>query len=253
MTRFSSLEFDDAGGQPERHAGEPIRDERYFQDQAIRSCLHGDFELGLRNYSRALECNSHFLPGWAGQIRMLIELGEYKEAVIWADKAMELFPEHPEFLSHKATASFRDGRFDKAMAFSDHALSLDNPGPWVWLTRMEILLKQNRRIAETCIPKAVACAGPETSLIRLQAGRILSRYGYYACAMDLLSEAVRDFPKSPLAWYELGHCQHKLGQRNQARTSLEQAKILRPDWDLVDSESAAVEDRFWKRLLGRFF
>jgi tetratricopeptide (TPR) repeat protein len=250
MTRFSSLEFDDAGRQPERGDGEGIRNEAYFYKQAILSYLHGDFELGLRNYSRALEVNNTFLAGWAGQIRMLIELGEYKEAVVWSDKAMELFPEHPEFLSYKAIASHRDARFDKAMAFSDVAIGKDNPGPWVWLARTEILMKKNRRIAETCIPKALACAGREAPLVRLEAGRILMRYKCYVLAMDFLSTAARDFPKSALAWLEFGRCQRMLGHE-QARTTLEQCLTLRPLWDAPEKEIANIKKSFFGKILER--
>jgi hypothetical protein len=35
MTRFSSLEFDDAGKQPDRDDGEGIRNEAYFYKKAI--------------------------------------------------------------------------------------------------------------------------------------------------------------------------------------------------------------------------
>jgi tetratricopeptide (TPR) repeat protein len=206
--------------------------------------------LGLRNYSRALEVNNLFLAGWAGQVRMLIDLQEYKEAIVWSDKAMELFPEHPEFLSYKAIASFRDARFDQAMAFSDNALGKDNPGPWVWLARMELLTKKNRRIAESCIPKAIACAGREAPLIRLEAGRILMRYRLYVMAMDFLSTAARDFPKSALAWLELGRCQRKLGY-SQAKTTLEQCQSIHPQWDVAEAELAKIKTGFWNKLFGR--
>jgi len=249
MTRFSSLEFDDAGYQPERRgSGEEIRNEEYFYQQAIRSFLHGEFELALRNYSRALEANSQFLAGWAGQVRMLIELQEYKEAMMWSDKAMELFPEHPEFLSYKAVACFRDARLGEAMAFSDNAIGKDNPGPWAWLARTELLIKNNRRIAETCIPKAVSCAGQEAALIRLEAGRILLRYGLYTSSYEFLSAAPRDFPKSAIAWLELGRCQRMLGY-TQAKTSFQQCLLLRPDWRTAERELSKCETGF----LGNFF
>jgi tetratricopeptide (TPR) repeat protein len=250
MTRFSSLEFDDASDQPERSNGEEIRNEGYFYKQAIRSYLHGDFELALRNYSRALEANSQFLAGWAGQVQMLIELQEYKEAMMWSDKAMELFPEHPEFLSYKAIACFRDARFREAMAFSDNAISKDSPGPWAWLARTELLIKKNRRIAETCIPKAIACAGQQAPLIRLDAGRILVRYGLYASAMDFLSAAVRDFPKSAVVWLELGRCQRMLGYAH-AQTTLKQCHLLRPDWNIAEQELSKCKTGFWDKIFRR--
>ena len=105
MRRFSRLEFDDQKGPKSKHThGEEIRDEHYFYDQAMRFWLAGEFELALRNYSRALEKNNAFFLAWLGQVLMLIELGEYHEATIWSDKAMELFPEHE--LIHKSRTPY---------------------------------------------------------------------------------------------------------------------------------------------------
>ena len=44
---------------------------------------------------------------------MRIELGEYREAGVWADKALELSPEHPELLALKALACVRDAKRDR--------------------------------------------------------------------------------------------------------------------------------------------
>jgi len=99
MSRFKQLEFDGSSEKRPSSEGDAgglsPRDEKYLHDQAVTCWLGGDFELALRNYSRSLEVRSGFFEGWAGQIRMLIELGEYAEARKWADKAMELFPEQP--------------------------------------------------------------------------------------------------------------------------------------------------------------
>jgi Flp pilus assembly protein TadD len=47
-------------------------------------------------------------PGrWTGQVRMLIELKEFHEAKLWADKALEKFPNEPELLAAKAVALAR--------------------------------------------------------------------------------------------------------------------------------------------------
>ena len=39
-------------------------------------------------------------------MRMLIELGEFREAKLWADKALERFPHEPELLAAKAVYGF---------------------------------------------------------------------------------------------------------------------------------------------------
>ena len=233
MKRFTNLEFEDSDNIPRPSStGEQVRDAAYFFRKANQCFLHGNYEAALRNFSRSLEASSTFFEGWAGQIRMLIELKEYPEAMVWSDKAMDLFPEHPDLLSYKAVAALRDARYSKARALSDNSISKENIGPRVWLARADVLLYDKSRVAEECLGKAVHVAGTNLNLIRLESGRLLSRYRKYSPAIGYLQEAVSQFPKSALAWYELGYCQEKLGLP-QALTSLEQSLHLRPKWNIA--------------------
>lgn len=251
MKRFTNLEFDDSSGsQKNTGTGEQVRDAAYFHRRAILSFLHSDFELALRNYSRALEVNSSFFEGWAGQIWMLIELGEYPEAIVWSDKALESFPEHPELLAAKAVACLRDAKYDKAKAYSDNSISKENIGPRVWLARAEVLLQSKSRVADNCLSKALALNDDQANLIRLEAGRLLRRYRHYSTAVEYLQEAVKRFPKSALAWYELGHCQSRLGF-SQAVTSLEQSLHLHPHFEEAKQALNDAQEGFLGRLFRR--
>jgi tetratricopeptide (TPR) repeat protein len=251
MMRFSQLEFGDRSDKEadKRGAGEEIRDAEYFHRQAVRFRLAGDFELALRNYSRTLEQNSSFYPGWLGQVLMLIELGEYKEANVWADKALEMFPEHPELLAAKAIACARDGRMDKAIAYSDNAVTKDNVTARVWLARAEVMLNRKSSIASNCVSKAIGAAGEEGPLIRLEAGRLFNRTGDYAGALQYLRTVCDELPKSALAWFELGCCQAGLG-RPEAKVSFEQALKLHPNWRQAQEAMQKAANR---GFLGRFF
>jgi tetratricopeptide (TPR) repeat protein len=251
MDRFSQLEFGEVGPERKRLQGEPIRDADYFHNEAIKYWLAGDFELALRNYSRVLEKNSMVFDAWVGQVLMLIELGEYHEAVVWADKALELFPEHPELLAVKAVAYCRDAKMEKAIAYSDNSISKENVTSRVWLARAEVLLDRKSSIAENCISKAVSIAGDMAPIIKLEAARLLMKRGNYSAAIGHLNEVVKVLPKSALAWCELGCCQAKLGL-SQARTTLEQSLKLRPNWDKAKTALAKYgRGGFFSRLFGR--
>ena len=211
MDRFSQLEFGEHLPREGSH-GEQIRDADYFIKEAMRYWLSGDYELGLRNYSRALEKNSAVFQAWVGQVLMLIELEEYPEAQLWADKALELFPEHPELLAVKAVACSRDSNMEKAIAYSDNSITKDNLTARVWLGRAEVLLKRKSAVAENCISKAIAISGKMVPVVKLESGRLLRKKGCYSAAISVLNDVVRVLPKSALAWYELGCCQAKLGR-----------------------------------------
>jgi tetratricopeptide (TPR) repeat protein len=252
MDRFSQLEFgDEAAPQQKKSQGEPIRDAEYYCKEATKYWLAADYELALRNYSRVLERNSTIFEGWAGQVLMLIELGEYREARVWAEKAMELFPEHPELLALQALACARDAKMDQAIAYSDNSVAKDNLTPRVWLARAEIFLDRRGPIAEGCLNKAIAGAGKLAPIIKLEAGRLLRRKRKHVLAVQHLKEAVQGLPRSPLAWYELGCCQAEMGLP-EAVHSLEQSLHLRPNWGPAKEMLHRVERRgFFRRWLGR--
>jgi len=248
MSRFSHLEF----GQKRRAeddspSGEAIRDEQFFRRRAEEAWLAGDFEKALQLYSRALEQQATFYEGWFGQVRMLIELGEYQEAILWTDKALELFPEHAELLAAKAIAWASDGDLQKAQAYSDNAVARKDPSSYVWLARARVLLKRKSRIAETCIRTAIGQAGPVVPIMRFEAGRLLMQNRRYAQAMEHLAEAASQLGGAALVWYEYGRCQAHLGLPGAA-TAFEQCLQLRPKWQ----EAAKALRRFRKRgILGR--
>jgi tetratricopeptide (TPR) repeat protein len=258
MKRFDHLEFGDAR-QPAQDGTTPripdatIRNETYFYKAAVTYWLAGDFEVALRNYSRALEVNSAFFDGWLGQVQMLTELGEYPEALLWADKALKLFPENAELLSAKAVACAYDGKFEKAMAYSDQSISKENISSRVWLARARVLMSKKSQIAQTCISNAIGVAGELAPIIRLEAGRLLSKSENYYAAIEYLNSAVRLLPKSALAWYELGCCQAKLG-RPEAAVTLKQALKLHSEWvPAKDALKSAETQGFFGRLFGRLF
>ncbi len=251
MDRFSQLEFGEVSPERERLQGEPIRDAGYFHKQALKYWLAGEFELALRNYSRVLEKDSTVFDAWVGQVLMLIELGEYSEAIVWADKALELFPEHPELLAVKAIACCRDAKMEKAIAYSDNSLSKEKVTYRVWLARAEVLLNRKNAVTENCISKAISIAGNMTSIAKLEAARLLRKKSCYFAALGYLNEVVKVCPKSALVWYELGCCQTKLGLPH-AKASLEQCLKLRPDWDRAKTALAKCRKwRFFNRLFGR--
>ncbi|MBP8303893.1 MAG: tetratricopeptide repeat protein [Phycisphaerae bacterium] len=250
MDRFSQLEFGDTRPAGPSAQGEAVRDAAHFHKEAVRYWLSGDHELALRNYCRVLEQNNTVFEGWTGQVLMLIELGEYKEADLWADKALELFPDHPELLALKAIACVRDARVQKAIGYSDQAIAKDRPTARAWLARAEVFLDRNDAVVDGCLAKALATAGQDSALVRLEVARLLRRRRSYPAAIGHLQEVVKVLPKAALAWYELGCCQQALGLA-QARASLEQALRMHPHWAPARQALRRCRRGFWSRLLGR--
>jgi tetratricopeptide (TPR) repeat protein len=227
MSRFVNLELD--GESEDRRYEQPaaLKDESYYFSAAQSAFQNGDFESGLRLFSKVLEFNPRNVAAWTGQVRMLIELGEFREAKLWADKALEKFPHDPELLAAKAVALGRSGDLQGALAFSDASVEERGDTPYIWLARGDVLLARNEHRAEASFERALLLA-PGDWVVAWLAARIRCYYEQFASALKLLQQAVEWKADHFFLWLALGECQQALGLVTPARKSFEIARELNP-------------------------
>lgn len=258
MSRFVNLEFGDESEDQWHEQKAAVKDEAYYLAQARAAFEAADFELALRAFCKVLEYNPQNAAAWAGQVRMLIELGEYREARLWADKALERFPHEPELLAAKAVALGRGGDLQGALAFSDASIEERGDTPYVWLARGDVLLAREEPRADYCFEKALLLA-PGDWFIAWLAARIRYYYKQFVLALKLLQQAIELNAAHFLLWLELGQCQQALGLIGPARTSFTQAQQLNPQCQqaglaLTRLTGSGLGPRFrgwWRRLFGR--
>ncbi|SPE52200.1 hypothetical protein SBV1_1460020 [Verrucomicrobia bacterium] len=228
MSRFVNLEL---GGESEDHSQDQkalVKDEPYYYGEARSAFENGNFETALRLYSKVLEFNPANAGAWTGQVRMLIELGEYREARLWADKALERLPHDPELLAAKAVALGRSGDLVGALAFSDASIEERGDTPYIWLARADVLLARTEARAEYCFEKARVLA-PRDWFTAWLGARIHFYYEQFSLALKLLQQALEWNTSHFLLWLELGRCQQALDLIGPARTSFAQARELNPN------------------------
>ena len=237
MSRFGNLEFNEF----EEHSFEPkkgLKDEAYYLNEAVTAFQAGNFEPGLRFYAKVLEYNPQNVAAWSGQVRMLVELGEYREAKLWADKALERFPSNPELLAAKAVALARNGDLETALAFSDASIEERGDTPYIWLARGDVLLAREEHRADYCFEKALLIA-PRDWFVAWLAARIRYFYKQFSLALKALQQAVEWNPGHFRLWLDLGRCQQALGFDAVARNSFLQAQQLAPD--CTEASLAVIE------------
>ena len=226
MSRFINLEFGDESNNQFQPGGQSlVKDEAYYLAEARTAFENGNFEPGLRSYSKVLEYNPQNAAAWTGQVRMLVELGEFREAKLWADKALERFPNEPELLAAKAVALGRCGDLQGALAFSDASIEERGDTPYVWLARGDVLLARAESRAEYCFEKAQLLA-PNDWFIAWLAARIRSYYEQFVLALKLIQKALELNPGHFLLWLEQGLCLQALGMVDAAGHSFTQAQQL---------------------------
>lgn len=251
MSRFGNLEFNEGPvTRPPAVATAATKDESFYLNEAHRAFADGQFQPALRSFSKVLEFNPRNPAAWIGQVRMLIELGEAREARLWADKALEQFPHEPELLAAKAVALGRTGDLQGALSFSDAALEERGDSPYIWLARADVLLARRESRADYCFDRALALA-PEDWFIAWLAARIRYHYRQFVLAVKLLHQALAWNTTHFRLWLELGQSQLALGLVGPATTSFERARELNPQSEAVRAAlTQAAQTDWWTRFTG---
>lgn len=254
MSRFDNLEFGSV--RPAATPREAVKDEGYYFAEAERLYHNGTYDLALRTYSKVLEYNPANQNAWTGQVRMLIELGELREAKLWADKALERFPTHPELLAAKAVALARMADLDAALAFSDAAIEERGNTPYVWLARGDVLLARREPRAAYCFDQALTLARGDWLHCWI-ASRIHSFHASFAIALHHAQHATELAPDRAVVWLQAGVCQLQLGHSTRGRASLEHAHQLDPacpglELALKNAQHTSASGALWRRMKGLF-
>jgi tetratricopeptide (TPR) repeat protein len=249
MSRFGNLEF---GNESEEHPqkSSAVKDDAFYMGEARAAFENGNFESALRLYSKVLEFNAQNAAAWTCQVRMLIELGEFREARLWADKALERFPHEPELLAAKAVALGRSGDLQGALAFSDASIEERGDTAYIWLARADVLLAREEQRADYCFEKALLLS-PKDWFVAWLAARIRCFYEQFALAMKLLQQAVEWNAGHFLLWLELGQCQQALGLVGAAKDSFGLARQLNPGCHEISIKLAGLSQvSFSSRVKG---
>jgi tetratricopeptide (TPR) repeat protein len=250
MSRFGNLEFDSEHSAAfERRL--PLKDEDHYLAKAQEAFESGHFELALRMFARVIEFNAKLAAAWTGQVRMLIELGEFEEARVWADKALSIFPEEGDLLAAKAVALARLGDHAGAISYSDAAVESQANSPYIWLSRADVLLARREKRADYCFERALALASGHWLYLWL-AARIHAFHHQFARALKNVQEAMKLQPASAVLWFQAGQSQLALGLATQARNSFEQARELDPELPIQSFISQAEDTTILDKLAGRW-
>jgi tetratricopeptide (TPR) repeat protein len=251
--RFDKLEFD---RQPQKPSGEKPdlrieKDEKYWAKLADDNRRTGSYETALRFYSRALEIDKTLVAAWVGQVQMLVQLGEYPQAALWSQKALELFPSNGDLMAGQAQAECRLGNVKGAHTLSDGSLRQRGESAYRWQVRGELMLSGRQRTDRHCFDKAQVTDGDW--LVPLETAVIYCYYKGYGMAQQRAAMAVEKASDAYYAWYVLGMCQSEMGFDTSARVSFQRCLELCPRHADALSRVAELERPRWplSGLLGR--
>ncbi len=115
MPRFDRLEFDEQpdlppdGMEPGHALGGPNATRTRGCARPTTTAVAGSTKTRCGITRGRSNSTSRSLSGWLGQVQMLVLLGEYPEAELWAKKSLELFNRHGDLMAGRAQALGRIG------------------------------------------------------------------------------------------------------------------------------------------------
>jgi tetratricopeptide (TPR) repeat protein len=261
LPRFDRLEFDDHsdprpdGMETGPASGEIERDADAWLRKADDHRRRGLYENSLRYYSRALEFDKSLVAGWVGQVQMLVMLGEFPEAELWAKKSLELFNGNGDLMAGRAQALARIGDRTQALELADSALRQEGSSAYRWMVRGELLAATRDEIDRHCFDKAVQADGDW--LVPLESALIYLYHEQPSKALLRARQGVEKAPDRFYTWFIQGQCEQALGLDRQARLSYERCLELSPRHIDASHRLAAVANPGWslskglRRLIGR--
>jgi tetratricopeptide (TPR) repeat protein len=145
------------------------------------------------------------------------ELGRTKEAKAQFDLVLKDDPKSVQALLGLASLLRDEGKTDDVIALCKRTISLDERNNQAYALLGEVYAARGR--PEDALPyfeKAVEIQ-PKLSQNRLNLAGCLIEVRQYARAETMLKEIVRDYPKFPLAWFNLGLLYDEEGRPAEAR------------------------------------
>ncbi|MGO9467430.1 MAG: tetratricopeptide repeat protein [Isosphaeraceae bacterium] len=261
MARFERLEFDHElqeglpGPDPAGNEPEANRDQLVWMHKADEHRRRGLHENALRYYSRALELDKSLTAGWLGQVQMLVHLGEYPEAELWARKSLEIFKGHGDLMAARAQALARIGDRTQAMELADAAFRQEGSSAYRWMVRGELLVMARDDVDRHCFDKAVGV--DRDWLVPLESALIYLHHEQPSKGLLRARQAVEMSPQNFYAWFVEGQCEQALGFDRPAEESYRRVLELSPRHVDANRKLAEIANQGWslskglRRLIGR--
>ncbi len=261
MARFERLEFDHElqeglpGPDPAGNEPEANRDQLVWMHKADEHRRRGLHENALRYYSRALELDKSLTAGWLGQVQMLVHLGEYPEAELWARKSLEIFKGHGDLMAARrrrwrgsAIGRRRWSSPTRPFARKEARLIAGWCGAsyWSWPATTSTATASTR-------PSALTATGSFPSRSAL----IYLHHEQPSKGLLRARQAVEMSPQNFYAWFVEGQCEQALGFDRPAEESYRRVLELSPRHVDANRKLAEIANQGWslskglRRLIGR--
>jgi tetratricopeptide (TPR) repeat protein len=190
---------------------------------------HGRTAEAMREYERAIECDSRDVPARNNLALLLLDQGRHDEAIEHFGALLAIKPDAPDVLSNLALALTAQGKPDEAILECRRALEI-RPGFAPALNNLGQALCAKNRLDEAMQSFLSAVRfDPDFIEARSNLAATLWGAGRLNEAADHYREILRRRPRHGAALYQLGRLLAAQGKLQEAAGQLEEAVKVDPD------------------------
>lgn len=226
----------------------------HYAAEADRNYFAGVYKHALKLYSRAIQADASRVDPWIGQVLCLLELRQYREAMVWVRRALELFPEDVRLVSLRGACYAHLGMVQQGIGCSDYAMNLSGTDPLVWIMRGEILALADNRNASICFDKAMEVRPHGDWRTPMHIGLLCIRQKRWSQAADYLRKATEHASSNDFLWERLGYALERLASMPAALEAYRAALHLNPQNTAADNGiQRLTRTPFFVRFMRRIF
>jgi Flp pilus assembly protein TadD len=172
---------------------------------------------------------------------VLIDHGEYDEAVSRLQEAVRVKPYDVAAVFNLGNAFYHTSRLDNAITEYQDALHLDSDNPNMHLNLGNAFYKEMRFDDAIAEYQQVVHLDPGNATAHNNLGETLAKKGQTGDAISQYREAIRLKPDYAQAFNNLGYLLQKTGHVPEAIAQYQQALQVNPNYDLARNNLAAAE------------
>ena len=144
---------------------------------------------------REISVNKRYALGWYNEGITYLNIHDYQEAMSFFEKALNIIPDHPDFLVGKGDVLYATGKYEEAYQIFQHALSVE----------------------------------PDSIRILLRIGMVLLQLGRYADALAIFDRGLSLNEYDGELWLGRGMAEFHLGRMQEAAASFKNTVRYKPN------------------------
>jgi tetratricopeptide (TPR) repeat protein len=214
----------------------------------------GDYKEAIVCFDRALEIDKTYAYAWNNKGEALHKLGDHKEAIVCFDKAIDVDPDDKTAWYNKGIVLHKLGDNKDAIVCFDKAIDVDPKYVTAWSNKGVALLKLgDNKEAIVCFDKAID-VDPKYAAAWSNKCAALHELGEHQEAIECCKKAIEIDPKYAAAWYNRARANIKRGNISSGLADFEKAIELDKQESIKlakeddDFESIREDERFKKLM-----